>query len=198
MTSRSTGEVAVTVAVRGLSVMSAISPSQSPGPSSAILRPLLVTCAVPEMRTKNSRPDLPSRVSTVPSRTSSLVRRLRELAELVLRAAREQRNLLQELDLRIAAQRHGAILIPGRTRSRELGMSAQRGYAAARADCAYCGKLGEENWGMTGRRRYLIVLGGAAAALAMRGSRPGWRGDGRTGGDDAAGRGEPVLCSRRP
>ena len=71
MTSRSTGEVAVTVAVRGLSVMSAISPSQSPGPSSAILRPFFVTFAVPEMRTKNSRPALPSRVSTVPSRTSS-------------------------------------------------------------------------------------------------------------------------------
>ena len=71
MTSRSTADVVVAVAVRGLSVISAISPSQSPGPRSAIFFPFFVTRAVPSMRTKNSRPGLPSRVRTVPSRTSS-------------------------------------------------------------------------------------------------------------------------------
>ncbi len=40
MTSTSNGDVAVTVAVRGLSVSSAISPNQSPGPSSAIFASL--------------------------------------------------------------------------------------------------------------------------------------------------------------
>ena len=42
ITSRRTGEVAVTVAVRGAFVRSAISPNQSPGPRSATLRAVLV------------------------------------------------------------------------------------------------------------------------------------------------------------
>ena len=43
ITSTSTAEVAVTVAVRGLFVSSAISPNQSPGPSCATFFPFLVT-----------------------------------------------------------------------------------------------------------------------------------------------------------
>jgi len=49
-----TGDVAVTVAVRGAFVSSAISPNQSPGPSSATLRPPLSTREVPSITTKNS------------------------------------------------------------------------------------------------------------------------------------------------
>jgi len=41
-----------------------------------------------------------------------LVRDARELAQLGLRASREQWDLLEELDLRVAAESHVAILTP--------------------------------------------------------------------------------------
>ena len=59
-----TGDVAVTVAVRGVWVRSAISPNQSPPRKSAIFLSSFDTRAVPSISTKNSRPGLPSRVST--------------------------------------------------------------------------------------------------------------------------------------
>ena len=130
MTSRSTGDVAVTVAVRGLSVMRAISPSQSPGPRSATLRPFFVTFAVPA----DEDEELPSGLAFAREDGAlahvELVRGLRELPQLALRALGEERDLLQELDLRVAAERHGTIIRsePGRIEGRwtssdlELGM----------------------------------------------------------------------------
>ncbi len=70
-TSRRTGEVAVTVAVRGTSEMRAISPMKSPAPSSRTLFPLRVTRTVPSTITMNSRPRSPSRMSVAPSARSS-------------------------------------------------------------------------------------------------------------------------------
>ena len=67
MTSSRSGEVAVTVAVRGRLLTSAISPKKSPAPIVFTLRPLRRTSAVPSMSTKNSRPGSPSVVSTLPS-----------------------------------------------------------------------------------------------------------------------------------
>ena len=69
-TSTRMGEVAVTVAVRGTFVRSAISPNQSPAPSSESFRDPFVAFAVPSTITKNSRPARPSRVKTEPDRRS--------------------------------------------------------------------------------------------------------------------------------
>ena len=57
----------MTVAVRGDSWMSAISPKKSDASSLFTLRPFLITSAVPSTSTKNSRPGFPSRVSSFPS-----------------------------------------------------------------------------------------------------------------------------------
>jgi hypothetical protein len=62
-----TGVVAVTVAVRGTSVISAISPRKSPPQSDAITCPLRCTLALPSRITKNSRPRVPSFVKTRPA-----------------------------------------------------------------------------------------------------------------------------------
>ena len=58
---------AVTVAVRGRSLTSAISPKKLPGPSAFRRLPFRLTSTVPSTRTKNSRPRVPSPISTVPS-----------------------------------------------------------------------------------------------------------------------------------
>jgi hypothetical protein len=70
ITSALTGEVAVTVAVRGVSETSAISPKKSPLLSRLIRRPSLVTSASPSSSTKNSRPRDPCLVISLPSRRS--------------------------------------------------------------------------------------------------------------------------------
>src|SRR5439155_11806631 len=58
---------AVTVAVRGPSSSSEISPNESPGPSFLRVRPLTVTFAVPSTIRKNPRPCSPSVASTAPA-----------------------------------------------------------------------------------------------------------------------------------
>ncbi len=70
-TRRRTGDVAVTVAVRGRSTTRAISPMKSPAPSSRIVCPPRVTATVPSATTMNSRPRSPSRISVAPSARSS-------------------------------------------------------------------------------------------------------------------------------
>jgi hypothetical protein len=66
ITSRSTSEAVVTVAVRGVCAISAISPKKSPGPSWFTRRSPLRTSTLPSTRTKNSRPIAPSRISSLP------------------------------------------------------------------------------------------------------------------------------------
>jgi hypothetical protein len=69
-TSSLPGAVVVTVAVRGRSETSEISPKKSPEPSVLTLRPFRCTSAAPSTSTKNSRPEAPSLVSTSPAPTS--------------------------------------------------------------------------------------------------------------------------------
>lgn len=66
ITSASTSDVVVTVAFRGWSISSAISPKNSPGPAVSIRLPLRLISAVPSARTKNSRPGAPSLISVFP------------------------------------------------------------------------------------------------------------------------------------
>src|SRR3954452_6996678 len=67
MTSRRTGVSATTVAVRGDSVSSAISPKKSPVSNVATRRPFRRASTVPSMSTKNSRPFTPSVISSEPA-----------------------------------------------------------------------------------------------------------------------------------
>src|SRR5262249_44473690 len=67
ITSTSTSLVAVTVAVRGIFVTSAISPKKSPSFIVLILAPPFVTSASPFSRTKNSRPRSPSLAISLPA-----------------------------------------------------------------------------------------------------------------------------------
>ena len=67
ITSRRTGLVATTDAVRGVSVTSAISPKKSPACIVRSLRPLRRASTVPSTSTKNSRPLAPSSIRVVPS-----------------------------------------------------------------------------------------------------------------------------------
>ena len=92
-TSTRTGLVAVTVAFRGRCETSAISPKKAPGPRSVELAPLGADVDVPSTRRKNSWPCRPSSISFVPAGQAQLVRERRDLAQLLLAAAREQRHL---------------------------------------------------------------------------------------------------------
>ena len=121
-TRRRTGDVAVTVAVRGRSTTRAISPMKSPAPSSRIVCPPRVTATVPAATTMNSRPRSPSRFPRQhwqqatakpdqrrPLREVELVRELGNLLELGLGAPGEQRHVPQELGLRVLVE-HRPIL----------------------------------------------------------------------------------------
>ena len=109
---RSTGDVAVTVAVRGAFVSRAISPNQSPGPRSATFWPPLVhTRALPSIEHE----ELVTRAPLARQHRSlaqvDLVRDARELTQLGLRASREQRYLLEGSTFASRRQRHSAILV---------------------------------------------------------------------------------------
>src|SRR6266511_5283132 len=108
MTRSRESAVVVTVAVRGVRAISAISPKKSPRLSVRTLRPLRCTSASPSMRTKNSRPSAPSRMSSLPGAEVDLIGELRDLREFLLRAAREQWEALDRLNLRVTRERHDA------------------------------------------------------------------------------------------
>src|SRR6266536_574656 len=108
MTRSRESAVVVTVAVRGVRAISAISPKKSPRLSVRTLRPLRCTSASPSMRTKNSRPSAPSRMNSLPGPKSDLIGELRDLREFLLRAAREQWDALDRLNLRVTRERHDA------------------------------------------------------------------------------------------
>src|SRR5215210_303128 len=70
-TKKRSGVFVVTVAIRGVSSSSAISPKKSPLPRAATRLPFLVISTWPSTITKNSRPASPSLQSTVPAGTST-------------------------------------------------------------------------------------------------------------------------------
>ena len=130
-----------TVAVRGWPVTRAISPTKSPGPSSLTTRPLRRTSASPWTRTMNSKPPAPSLREIARRRQVELVRERGDLGELALRAALEQRNPLQQLDLRVLAQHrprysllHGPIRCnKARRNDRRRAFAARSGRRTARS-----------------------------------------------------------------
>jgi hypothetical protein len=61
-----TGDVVVTVAIRGASRIRAISPKQSAPPRGFSFRPFCRTSTVPSIKTKNSRPRSPSLIRVLP------------------------------------------------------------------------------------------------------------------------------------
>ena len=85
-------------------VTSAISPRKSPRTELLTLRPLRRTSASPSTSTTNSLPVAPSFVRSRPAGRSSSSASARDLAELALRAALEERHPLQQLDLGVLAQ----------------------------------------------------------------------------------------------
>jgi hypothetical protein len=108
ITSARTGELALTVAVRGAWCTSAISPKKSPAFSEATLRLFFRTSAEPSTRTKNSRPPLPSQL--FPFLEVDLVGDAADRGEVTLRTLCEQRYSPQQVDLRILTQAHGVSL----------------------------------------------------------------------------------------
>ncbi len=123
MTSTSTADVAVTVAVRGLSVSRAISPNQSPEPRSAIFLPFFDTRAVACDEHEELAAGAPLARQHRSLAQVDLVGDPGELAQLGLRASREERNLLQQLHLRVTAQRHARIICSGPGRIEDRGAS---------------------------------------------------------------------------
>ena len=102
ITSIRTGVVAVTVAERGLSEMSASSPKNSPDPAVASFRPLRRTSASPSRRTKNSRPVSPSRMITLPCARSISSAIEAICSSWRFESPREKRYLRDQLGLRIS------------------------------------------------------------------------------------------------
>ena len=111
--SRWHGEVDVTVAVRGPPVRSAISPKKSPPPSVLIrLPPRAARRPHRSTITTNSRPLWPStvRARARPARRARPLRRRSPPARFFEQCAKSGTDL-QQLHLRVAAQRHRAIVV---------------------------------------------------------------------------------------
>ena len=104
ITSARTGVVAVTVAVRGESETRAISPKKSPAPSLLMLCAALghVGLALQQHEELAAARALLRHLLALAE--VDLVRDVRDLLELVLGAAREERDLLDQLDLLVAVQ----------------------------------------------------------------------------------------------
>ena len=125
ITSTRTGDVAVTVAVRATCVRRAISPNQSPAAELGDRLPVLRDLAVPSTRTKNSRPGRPSRVSTWPSRRSISSAMSATSRSSAFEHPAKSGTLLQQLDLRVLAEAHAAILIPPRANGNQVWTSSR-------------------------------------------------------------------------
>ena len=102
-------DVATTVAVRGTSEMSAISPTQSPAARSRSLLPPQDTdaCLRSRRRTRSESTLLDQCLALGPL---DLVSEVRDHAEFLLRATCEERNSGDQVDFRVFVQTHSAIL----------------------------------------------------------------------------------------
>src|SRR6266536_4129662 len=108
MTRSRESAVVVTVAVRGVRAISAISPKKSPRLSVRTLRPLALHLRLPV----DEDEELPAERSFAdelpPGAEVDLIGELRDLREFLLRAAREQWDALDRLNLRVPRERHAA------------------------------------------------------------------------------------------
>src|SRR6266536_3409846 len=108
MTRSRESAVVVTVAVRGVRAISAISPKKSPRLSVRTLRPLALHLRLPV----DEDEELPAERSFAdelpPGAEVDLIGELRDLREFLLRAAREQWDALDRLNLRVTRERHDA------------------------------------------------------------------------------------------
>ena len=102
------GELAVTVAVRGMCETSAISPKKSPAPSWATFSPSRTTSADPSIEDDELVTSLALARQHLALGEVDLVRQPGNRGQLGLGAMTEERNLLDRLDLLVVTESHRA------------------------------------------------------------------------------------------
>ena len=114
ITSARTGELALTVAVRGAWCTSAISPKKSPAFSERDLAVVLQDVGGPVDEDEELSPDPPLPSQLFPFLEVDLVGDAADRAEVALRTLCEQRYSSQQVDLRVLTQAHGVSLKRGK------------------------------------------------------------------------------------